>query len=204
MYNLDDIAVSKRRCTSDRTGCVRNAEARQQNEANDSLSGSINSIMWATVTLLLLGGLSGASSLATGCAFRPEVASYPAAMPPPASARKPAATSGRAAVASSSRQVRAAMSDGSTPVVVEVFAKFCGPCRMIEPHVEALAVKLGERARVIKLDSSIAPVLSSELNVQGLPTLLFLKEGKEVHRVVGAPPQHELEDLAREHLGIGI
>ena len=74
---------------------------------------------------------------------------------------------------------------------------------MIAPQLEALALRLGESARVVKLDSDAEPQTSTELRVQGLPTLIFVRDGKEVHRLEGVPGNAgALEALAREHLGV--
>ena len=76
---------------------------------------------------------------------------------------------------------------------------------MLAPWLEDIARKVGNRCRVAKLDSDEHPELSTELNVNGLPTILFLQGGKEVYRLEGVPPDAAaLEQLASQYLGIPI
>lgn len=68
-------------------------------------------------------------------------------------------------------------------------------------QLEALAMNMGEAVRVAKLDSDEYPELSTELRVQGLPTLIMFSDGKEVHRLEGVPPNKDaLRELVRQHL----
>ena len=95
------------------------------------------------------------------------------------------------------------MQDDRTPLIVDVFAAWCGPCKLLAPQLEALAAELGDRARVAKLDSDAHPVISTKLRVAGLPTVIFYKGGQEVHRLEGVPPAAGgLRNLARLHLGV--
>ena len=103
------------------------------------------------------------------------------------------------------RELRTEMADARTPLLIDVFATWCGPCKMITPMLSKLAATLGERVRVVKLDSDKEGELSSELRVSALPTLIFLRDGKEVHRLEGVPNgQGALEALVRQHLGVQI
>ena len=93
------------------------------------------------------------------------------------------------------------LADARTPLLLDVFAEWCGPCKMIAPWLEGVAGKLGERARVAKLDSDEAPELSTELKVSGLPTIIFMRDGKEAYRLEGVPAsQREFEKLVEKHL----
>ena len=86
-------------------------------------------------------------------------------------------------------------------MLLDVFATWCGPCKMIAPMLEKCAAELGEQARFAKIDSDLAPALSNELRVQGLPTLVFYREGKEVHRLEGAPQTaDQMLQLCRQYL----
>ena len=81
----------------------------------------------------------------------------------------------------------------------------CGPCKMLAPQLEQLARKVGNRCRVAKLDSDEHPELSTELGVNGLPTILFVQGGREVHRLEGVPGDAAaLEALASQYLGVQI
>jgi len=95
------------------------------------------------------------------------------------------------------------LEDTRTPLVVDVFATWCGPCKLMAPQLDALAASAGERVRVAKLDSDAHSKLSTELQVHGLPTVIFYSNGKEVHRLEGMPPGKDaLKDLASQYLGI--
>lgn len=103
----------------------------------------------------------------------------------------------------SGEQLRAEITDARTPMVVDVFATWCGPCKMIAPMLEKLSKELGEKARVAKMDSDLEQELSTELRVAGLPTLIFFKEGKEVHRLEGVPrSSSQLRALVEDQLGV--
>ncbi|WP_436794213.1 thioredoxin [Actinospongicola halichondriae] len=78
--------------------------------------------------------------------------------------------------------------DSKVPVLVDVWAPWCGPCRMVAPAVADTAVRLAGALKVVKLNADEAPGASGSLGVQGIPTLLVFHEGKEVARQVGALP----------------
>src|SRR5258708_34480889 len=75
------------------------------------------------------------------------------------------------------------------PVVVDFWAAWCGPCRMIAPFVEELANEYGDKAVVAKMDTDANPMTPTKLGIMGIPTLIFFKNGKEVDRMVGVPRQ---------------
>lgn len=72
------------------------------------------------------------------------------------------------------------------PVLVDVWAPWCGPCRAMAPMFERAAQQLEPKVRLLKLNSDTAPTLSSRLNISGIPTLLLLRGGREVARNAGA------------------
>ncbi len=78
------------------------------------------------------------------------------------------------------------------PVVVDVWASWCGPCRMIAPTIEELASEMAGRVRFAKLNADENPAISARYNVRSLPTLLVLRGGREIDRIVGALPKSEI------------
>ena len=84
--------------------------------------------------------------------------------------------------------------------VVDFWAPWCGPCRMVSPAVERLATEHAGHLKVVKLNVDEAPDIGARYGVQGIPTLLFLRNGTEVDRVVGAPPEPQLKSWLTRHL----
>ena len=74
----------------------------------------------------------------------------------------------------------------SIPVLLDLWAAWCGPCRMIAPVVEQIAAEFSGRALVGKLDVDANPWTASRFGIQSIPTLLILKDGREVDRLIGA------------------
>jgi thioredoxin 2 len=72
------------------------------------------------------------------------------------------------------------------PLVVDFWAPWCGPCRMMAPHYEEAARRLNERARFAKVNSDEQPALSSRFGIRGIPTLIVFKGGREAARQSGA------------------
>jgi len=78
------------------------------------------------------------------------------------------------------------------PVLVDAWAPWCGPCRMIAPVIDQLAAELAERVRVAKLNVDENPGLAARFNLRSIPTLLILQGGREVDRLVGAQPKEAI------------
>jgi len=80
----------------------------------------------------------------------------------------------------------------ATPVLVDMWAAWCGPCRMIAPMVEELAGTYTGRVKVGKLNVDDHPQIATRFRVMNIPTLLLFKGGSEVDRIVGVVPKEEL------------
>jgi thioredoxin 2 len=78
------------------------------------------------------------------------------------------------------------------PVLVDAWAPWCGPCHMIAPVIEQLATELAGRVRVVKLNVDDNPRTAARFNLRSIPTLLVLKDGREVDRLVGVQPKQEI------------
>ena len=85
-------------------------------------------------------------------------------------------------------------------VMVDFWAAWCGPCRMIAPSVEQLATEYQGAVKVGKLDVDANPRTSARFNVRSLPSILFFKDGTLVDTLVGAHPKATLEQKIRSHL----
>lgn len=86
------------------------------------------------------------------------------------------------------------------PLVLDIYATWCGPCRMLAPAFEALAIEYAGRVRFAKADVEQAPEVAERFGVAGVPTLLFFRDGALAGRIVGVPSggklRAALDDLA--------
>jgi thioredoxin 2 len=90
----------------------------------------------------------------------------------------------------------------SVPVLVDFWAPWCGPCRMVSPLVERLGAERAGRLKVVKLNVDEAPAISARFGVQGIPLLVVIRDGSEVDRLVGAAPLARLQAWLDPHLAI--
>lgn len=86
------------------------------------------------------------------------------------------------------------------PVLLDLWAAWCGPCRMIAPVIEQLAAELAGKARVGKLDVDKNPAIAARFQARSIPTLLVLKDGREVDRLIGLQSKEAILRCLQNHL----
>src|SRR5258707_5519749 len=88
----------------------------------------------------------------------------------------------------------------TNPVLVDFWATWCAPCRMLEPTVVAVAEKYAAYARVVKVNVDDNPAISQRYGIKGIPTLILFKGGKEEERVVGATSKEAISRMIEKHI----
>ena len=86
------------------------------------------------------------------------------------------------------------------PVLVDFYANWCSPCRMVSPLVDALADEYKGKLKVAKLDVDASPEIAVKYKVMSIPTLIFFKGGKESAKLIGAAPKQVIEEQIRSVL----
>ncbi|MGA2031661.1 MAG: thioredoxin [Thermoguttaceae bacterium] len=87
------------------------------------------------------------------------------------------------------------------PVLVDFWAPWCGPCRMIAPILEQLATENGERLKVVKVNVDESPAVAGGYGVSSIPTLMLFKDGQIVDRFVGVQPKTRLQEAITQVTG---
>jgi thioredoxin 1 len=86
-------------------------------------------------------------------------------------------------------------------VMVDFWAVWCGPCRMIAPTVEELAKEYSGKLKVVKLNTDENPDVASKYKIMGIPTIMFFKKGEKLDQIVGAVPKPQLKAKIDSFLG---
>jgi len=88
----------------------------------------------------------------------------------------------------------------SRPVLVDAWAEWCGPCRMVAPVLDQLAAESGGRYKIAKLNVDENPRTSSQFNIRSIPTLLIFKNGQLVDQIIGVQPKQAIAARLNQHI----
>ncbi|MBP2033077.1 thioredoxin 1 [Clostridium algifaecis] len=92
------------------------------------------------------------------------------------------------------------INQASTPVVVDFWASWCGPCKMLSPIMDEVSGELGEKVKFFKLNVDENPNIASEFKISSIPTVIVFKDGNVVDKFVGFKPKQAVKEVLEKHI----